>query len=449
MDKCGVAWFKMNESAGNLMDSKGSFVGVNNSTSVVSGFSGNGRSFNGTSSYISFPSGMIPLGRKSVRFKIKLSTEGINNYSWILSSGHNGESSFNILLDFRSASKGIRFTLRDASGTTGEIYTIVTNYFVDNQWHDYLFTWDGTTNVNGVKVYCDGIISSTETAKKNETAIINKPLILGNIPALGSAEYFNGQLDELEIYNDVIHPFASKILLSSGDKYYSKVKQINDKSSVPTMNSNVSPSGIASASSIYSVSYEPWRVFNGVNISNLDCWITNNVKTGWLMYKFEKSKQIVKYSITSRNDASFRGDLKRWTFEGSADGVVWDVLDNRINEREWIQNESRSYYILDYEKAYLYYRINVIETHAVGNAAYITIGMLSFYEHMSDVMLKLSDDSEGNFMKYGLDGKIKFFSETVEKYSSISSSDSLLSSGKTFEHLIDMSKRRVDKITLG
>lgn len=56
MDKCGVAWFKMNESAGNLMDSKGSFVGVNNSTSVVSGFSGNGRSFNGTSSYISFPS---------------------------------------------------------------------------------------------------------------------------------------------------------------------------------------------------------------------------------------------------------------------------------------------------------------------------------------------------------------------------------------------------------
>lgn len=219
MDKCGVAWFKMNESAGNLLDSKGSFVGVNNATSVVAGISGNGRSFNGTSSYVSFPAGMIPIGKKSVRFKMKLAIEGVNNYSWILSSGHNGESSFNILLDFRSASKGIRFTLRDASGTTGEIYTIVTNYFVDNQWHDYLFTWDGTTNVSGVKVYCDGIISSTETAKKNETVIINKPLILGNIPALGSAEYFNGQLDELEIYNDVIQPFASKILLSSGGKY--------------------------------------------------------------------------------------------------------------------------------------------------------------------------------------------------------------------------------------
>ncbi|MCM3131540.1 hypothetical protein M3629_02010 [Paenibacillus polysaccharolyticus] len=252
---------------------------------------------------------------------------------------------------------------------------------------------------------------------------------------------------EIDSTGEFRNPY-SKMLLSSGNMYYSKVNHINNESSVPRMTSNITPSGIVSASSVYSSIYEPWRVFSGGNVSNTDCWTTNNIRTGWLMYKFDKDKQIVRYSITSRNDNSYRGDLKRWTFEGSTDGVVWDVLDYRVNEREWSPNESRNYTISDYEKSYSYFRINVSETYAVGNAAYITIGMLSFYEYLPGVMLKLTDYSEANFLKYGIDLNLNNFSEVIQQYISLKNSNSLLGAGRIYEHVIDMAKRRVDKITL-
>lgn len=29
----------------------------------------------------------------------------------------------------------------------------------DSQWHDVLFTWDGTTNANGAKLYIDDMVN--------------------------------------------------------------------------------------------------------------------------------------------------------------------------------------------------------------------------------------------------------------------------------------------------
>ncbi|MBT2284660.1 hypothetical protein J7E78_14045 [Paenibacillus polymyxa] len=63
------------------------------------------------------------------------------------------------------------------------------------------------------------------------------------------------------------------------------------------------------------------------------------------------------------------------------------------------------------------------------------------------IVKMLDDVNESDIMKYGIDGEIELTS--FEEMHDISTNTKSVGSGKTFEHTIDMSKRRVDKVTLG
>ncbi|MCP1185118.1 SPRY domain-containing protein [Paenibacillus sp. 1781tsa1] len=70
------------------------------------------------------------------------------------------------------------------------------------------------------------------------------------------------------------------------------------------------------------------------------------------------------------------------------------------------------------------------------------------YSLKESVAYKLNIDSEKNFLSYGADS-ITSFNGSLTKKRNIKNTSAVLGSGKTFEHTVDMSKRRVDKITLG
>ncbi|WP_339304641.1 hypothetical protein NST33_18745 [Paenibacillus sp. FSL L8-0435] len=233
---------------------------------------------------------------------------------------------------------------------------------------------------------------------------------------------------------------------------------ISTVTAIPIMTSNTAPSGIASASSA-DASFPAYLAFNGV--FNATGWRGLGTINQWLRYEFPTAKIIAKYSIATWTVS--RG-TKNWTFEGSNDGMVWDVLDTRINITTWVAGVKQEF-IIDSSKvkSYKMYRVNCSVNN--GDASYTDISELEMFEllYSNKILLsssngvyslkdssayKLNTDSEKNFISYGADS-ISSFNGYLTKMKDIKHTSAVLGSGKTFEHTIDMSKRRVDKITLG
>jgi Laminin G domain. len=202
-------WFKFDEASGNVTNSKGTAVGTVTNAIRVSGWNGKGNaiSFNGTNSYVQFNAGIIPLGEKSVRFKIKRNGNP-SNVEMILSSDN-----------YDSSKNGFRCLLNtDGTILMGAVRGIVgTSLFMltstisvcDDQWHDILLTWDGTTRESGVKLYIDDLFIPNVTATATTTAESNPQnnLCMGaRLNSNGGARdfYFKGEIDSFETYNKVL-----------------------------------------------------------------------------------------------------------------------------------------------------------------------------------------------------------------------------------------------------
>lgn len=202
-----LANYKFEETTGNTcIDSTGRYNGTYNGTSSVTGDVANARNFNGSSDKITFSSPVIPLGKKSIKFEIKTTStmnspifdnEGFTSQRNGIASGINNQELNKI-------------SFVGCKGTTGIANFIITSKKIinDDQWHTVLFTWDGTTNNDSIKLYIDDMITpdATATPVTTETNVASNNLILGyyNTGYGGVGSYFDGKLDEIEIYSDVV-----------------------------------------------------------------------------------------------------------------------------------------------------------------------------------------------------------------------------------------------------
>ncbi|ASA22786.1 hypothetical protein B9T62_19455 [Paenibacillus donghaensis] len=239
-----------------------------------------------------------------------------------------------------------------------------------------------------------------------------------------------------------------KILLSSGEKIQSVSigSGLYSENVIPIMSSNTSLAGISSANLISTVELDAWKAFDG---SSSTYWYTNSGTGGWLQFKFNIPIKIEKYKVLSLG-ASYPGNnIKNWTFEGSNNGSNWNVLDTKTNVLDWITGMFKEFAITN-DSTYIYYRLNITATGAAAPPAICELTMHTKTDSKF-TFLNLDSSTENTFLRYGLDGSSNGLNLTknifTKKY--VKSGTSLLGSGKTFEHTIDMSKRRVDKITLG
>ncbi|MFI6070489.1 GH92 family glycosyl hydrolase [Actinoplanes sp. NPDC051343] len=79
--------------------------------------------------------------------------------------------------------------------------------------------------------------------------------------------------------------------------------------------------------------------------------------TGWAAYRLSAPVAVVKYSLTSANDAPGR-DLKNFTIQGSDDGSQWTDLDSRTGQTFGGRFATNTYTFTN-TTAYSYYRLNV------------------------------------------------------------------------------------------
>lgn len=105
----------------------------------------------------------------------------------------------------------------------------------------------------------------------------------------------------------------------------------NLKALVPTMTSNTTPSGVASASSFYASGYEAWKAFdNGGGV-----WNSTATSDNWLQYKFENPVKLEYANIGRISDGYNNKTQIKYKIQVSTDGVNWkDVSSEKtaVNE---------------------------------------------------------------------------------------------------------------------
>lgn len=141
---------------------------------------------------------------------------------------------------------------------------------------------------------------------------------------------------------------------------------------VPIMTSNTTPSGIASANSVYSSSFEAWNVFSGSASTQYDAWVTAvGELSGVVAYSFPVPTIINKYTIAPRPEGYTAYAPFDWTLEGLT-GEKWVTLHQVKNFNKWV-SDSKCIFKIPNKHRFITYRLNVKRTVSLA-AEYLAVG---------------------------------------------------------------------------
>ncbi|RFZ79840.1 hypothetical protein DS742_05105 [Lacrimispora amygdalina] len=201
--------------------------------SFVTGYNGKGKAAhfdNTTKMYLGYKA--MPKGAKSIRFKIKKDAASVNNEITepILSTITDKYNGYYIGIGAlnNDSEPGSLFILNQDNNNKINFEIHTSESICDGRWHDVLFTWDGTTNSNSIKLYVDNmtvpVSQLTPVSTENYTTTAfgvgfqNYSLIEKN--KLSANKYFWGDLDELQFYASAITPSSetsSNLKATGGD----------------------------------------------------------------------------------------------------------------------------------------------------------------------------------------------------------------------------------------
>lgn len=148
----------------------------------------------------------------------------------------------------------------------------------------------------------------------------------------------------------------NKYIFKDGEEI--KKYSSHDSSSVPEMEGYNTPEGLVSSSKELAAGYEAWKAFN----SSSGFWHSGTAGAQWISYRFSEAKKITKYSWKTYTAT---GAPKDWKFEGW-DGQKWVVLDIRIGEVGWSNQQEKTYEFSN-SNSYIEYRFNLTANNGNGN----------------------------------------------------------------------------------
>lgn len=219
MDRCGVHWFKFDEPSGDkVYDSKGNAEGtIYGGVTRVDGVDGGkALQFNGVNGYVQFNQKCIPIGKKSIKFRMKATKTSLVKI--ILHTANSGGIGDQIHI---SNVEGLKHLIRTPNGVIDGI-----QYYNDDlygNYHTYLFTQESIGTSTHAKIYVGNINSEVVSLYDNKvqsgTATYNM-LIGARFTGSTRDLFFDGILDNLEIYNDIYQPYVNLQLIRQGDDVY-------------------------------------------------------------------------------------------------------------------------------------------------------------------------------------------------------------------------------------
>lgn len=206
---------------------------------------------------------------------------------------------------------------------------------------------------------------------------------------------------------DVIIPEANQnyyfyyrlVCVTYNDTYGSGYAGVNDfklygrslNVSVPKMDGNNSPFGVASASSELSSQYASFMAFDGTNNNSDDCWIAND-NTAKIQYDFGKPI-VVKFVELANRLLDIPSEVRTFAIEGSDDDFNSIKYTSPTLTNSNTSSGGKSAYEISNLKPCRYWRLRTITNDGTN---YVAIGILNFYG---------LDYSEKEFAQ---DGKVEY-----------------------------------------
>ena len=148
----------------------------------------------------------------SISAWIKRSGTGVNDtiVSKMESSGN-----FRGYLLFISSTNLVKFVLRNVNTSSNRLFVDSTSTITDTNWHHILMTYDGSSNVSGVKIYIDGVSDTVTTAGTLSATTLNSSPF--NIGARNSDSLFaTATIDETAVFNSELSQSDITSIYNSG-----------------------------------------------------------------------------------------------------------------------------------------------------------------------------------------------------------------------------------------
>lgn len=127
---------------------------------------------------------------------------------------------------------------------------------------------------------------------------------------------------------------------------------------IPTMTSNTTPEGEASASSIYSSEYDVYKAFNE---NSTDMWISASDPPQWIQYTF--ASPVFIHTLYLRNyggDASVKECKLQVSTNGSSFIDVFNTVFDQTDSVEQVRDVAKAGY-------YRYWRLYISSVYQIGN----------------------------------------------------------------------------------
>lgn len=179
--------------------------------------------------------------------------------------------------------------------------------------------------------------------------------ILGAI-IFGGGVYAATLLDSNDVvYSPNSNDFNATTVKEALDEIYSEIDKIyKENPLIPTMTSNTTPSGVVSASSVYSNTYAPYKAFDGNLATGWYCaWLNTG---NWLSYQFPNPVKANRVSIYIVDSGVYTTTFTV-KIQASNDGSNWtDVSGDLVVEK----TKTTSYFDLSTSAKYLYYRVYIV-----------------------------------------------------------------------------------------
>jgi len=127
--------------------------------------------------------------------------------------GNSSDKEYQIL---SGSNQKLRFRLYDNS-TGGHIQTQVDALLTTGSWNHYVFTYDGSSDKSGLKIYVNAsLVAQTTNNSGSYTAMENTTAELRVASSEQNSFYLNGDIDEVALFDIELSPLVIKDIYNSG-----------------------------------------------------------------------------------------------------------------------------------------------------------------------------------------------------------------------------------------
>lgn len=227
-------------------------------------------------------------------------------------------------------------------------------------------TVDATLNSSSNNPIANSGVAGVMYTSLSEISTITQA---GNIPDALAVKELNSNLGNISTIGNTTYNSVEKLLQYYIDNGY--LPDLKLLPFIPIMNSNTTPSGIASCLTQYSTGYEAWRSLN--NSVNSTCMISGS--SGYFQYEFPTSKvvkRIISSPYSNAAEVAVSSFFKNFNVKASNDGTTFaTIYSGQTNSPVAGGTQQIS---IGNTASYKYYRIEV--TTNWGNSNYTQLGQL-------------------------------------------------------------------------